>query len=110
MDNAHDFRGQKGLPSSIPHFSLKATLSVTARRRAAHGFTGAIELRGTHFPIDAPGRVQAAMEMNHFFSPALFMKVVNVLGYDCQLGYLMRQTLSPWWSGRLVCGYGKGIV
>lgn len=40
--------------------------------------------------IDAPGRVQAAMEMNHFFAPALFMKVVNVLGYDCQLGLLWK--------------------
>jgi hypothetical protein len=87
MHSAHDFRGQKGLPSSFPHFSLKATLSVTAGRRAAHGFTG---LLGTHFSHRRARESAGCHGDESFFAPALFIKVVNVLGYDCQLGLLWK--------------------
>jgi len=39
--------------------------------------------------IDAPGRVQAAMQVNHILAAGSFMKVINILGHHGQLGHMV---------------------
>ena len=51
--------------------------------------------------IDALGRVQAAMQMNHILAAGSFVKVINILGDDSQLGHMLGKlsdsTMCPVW-------------
>jgi hypothetical protein len=52
--------------------------------------------------IDAPGRVQAAVQMNHILATGPLMKVINILSHYRQLGHMLGKfsdsTMCPVWQ------------